>query len=250
VSESASGHLFALADLHLPGGQGKPMEVFGRHWDEHLRRVEDNWRQRVRPEDSVLLVGDLSWAMSLQAAMPDLTAIGALPGQKYLVRGNHDYWWRSSGNSVAEALPPSMAVIDHRHAARITIGGQVVGVAGTRGWLTPPFPNGNTSGNGGDLTWDEHDRVYRREVGRLESSLGSLGGPVDLLVVALHFPPFSSLLGRTAFTDVMEQHDTRICVYGHLHGLAARRRLEGVVHRIEYYCVACDVVDFGPVRIL
>ena len=231
------------------------MAVFGRYWDDHLRRIEEGWRETVRPQDSVLLVGDLSWAMNLQDAAADLQAIGGLPGRKYLVRGNHDYWWRSSGNHLAEALPDSMGVLDHRHAAVLDLGGQRVGIAGTRGWLTPPFPDGNgnaclTGRQGSGLGWEEHDRIYRRELGRLESSLGQLNGQVDALVVALHYPPFSVLLGRTGFTELMERHVARICVYGHMHGPAARRRLEGLVHRIEYYCVSCDVVDFRPVRIL
>ena len=29
--------VFAIGDLHMPGGMDKPMGVFGAHWDDHIR---------------------------------------------------------------------------------------------------------------------------------------------------------------------------------------------------------------------
>ena len=87
--------VFAIGDLHLPGSQGKPMDVFGAHWERHFEKICEDWRARVLPEDVVLLPGDLSWAMTLEEAAQDIAAICALPGQKLLLRGNHDYWWSS-----------------------------------------------------------------------------------------------------------------------------------------------------------
>ncbi len=275
------------------------MQVFGPYWNDHVQRVAEGWRARVGPQDGVLLVGDLSWAMTLAQAEADLRFVSELPGRKYLVRGNHDYWWPSSGNQVAAALPESMQIIDHHKAVVTHIGGRQVGMAGTRGWLSPPFPDENSSDGG--VTWEEHEKIYRRELGRLESSLNQLStrpfgpsagsgsppapgdspraesrggspgvapaspqavlspaargcepveGRPDVLIVALHFPPFSALLGRSGFIDLAEEHGARICVYGHMHGLAARRRFEGDIHGIEYFCASCDVLDFKPVRIL
>ena len=42
--------LFAIGDLHLPGGQGKPMDVFGDQWQDHFRHIEQDWRARVREQ--------------------------------------------------------------------------------------------------------------------------------------------------------------------------------------------------------
>lgn len=28
--------LYAIGDLHLPGGQEKPMDIFGDHWEDHF----------------------------------------------------------------------------------------------------------------------------------------------------------------------------------------------------------------------
>ena len=61
--------VFAIGDLHLPGSQGKPMDVFGAHWERHFEKICEDWRARVLPEDVVLLPGDLSWAMTLEEAV-------------------------------------------------------------------------------------------------------------------------------------------------------------------------------------
>ena len=133
--------VFAIGDLHLPGSQGKPMDVFGAHWERHFEKICEDWRARVLPEDVVLLPGDLSWAMTLEEAAQDIAAICALPGQKLLLRGNHDYWWSSltrtarpaAGGKLrpAERRPGSAghrlcrnARLDHRHARLQRAGSQ------------------------------------------------------------------------------------------------------------------------------
>ena len=87
--------LFAIGDLHLPGGEEKPMDIFGDHWENHFAHIAADWRARVKDGDVVLIPGDISWAMQLERAVPDLQKIGALPGRKVLIKGNHDYWWNS-----------------------------------------------------------------------------------------------------------------------------------------------------------
>ena len=123
--------LFAIADLHLPARK-KPMDIFGPHWERHFERISEDWRSKVSPEDIVLLPGDLSWAMSLDEALEDLNCIGALPGRKILLRGNHDYWWSGIGR-VRRALPDGMYALQND---AIELDGLVF--AGTRGWTIPP----------------------------------------------------------------------------------------------------------------
>ena len=123
--------IYAIADLHLPGGDIKPMDVFGAHWAGHFEKISEDWRARVKPEDVVLLPGDISWAMALTDARQDLEAIGALPGSKVLLRGNHDYWWSGIGR-VRDILPPDMyAVQNDCLCLNDTL------ICGTRGWLLP-----------------------------------------------------------------------------------------------------------------
>lgn len=120
--------VFAIGDLHLPGGEDKPMNVFGDRWDEHFEKISADWKARVGEEDVVLIPGDISWAMQLEHAADDLQAIGSLPGIKILLRGNHDYWW-STITRVRELLPPKMYALQND---AIRIGDYVF--CGSRGW--------------------------------------------------------------------------------------------------------------------
>ena len=84
--------LFAIADTHLSLGTDKPMDVF-QGWDNYMERLEKNWRALVSPEDTVVIAGDVSWAMGLPQTEADFSFLHSLPGTKLLFKGNHDYWW-------------------------------------------------------------------------------------------------------------------------------------------------------------
>ena len=89
--------VFAISDLHLDSTLSKPMDIFGPGWEGHWDKIRDDWRSKVGTDDVVLLAGDLSWAMSLDEALPDIAEVGELPGVKFILRGNHDYWWSAIG---------------------------------------------------------------------------------------------------------------------------------------------------------
>ncbi|MBQ8537219.1 MAG: metallophosphoesterase, partial [Clostridia bacterium] len=61
--------VFAISDLHLPGGDNKPMDIFGSHWEGHFEKIRQDWLDKVQPEDLVLIAGDISWAMQLRDAL-------------------------------------------------------------------------------------------------------------------------------------------------------------------------------------
>ena len=84
--------LFAIADLHLSLGEDKPMDVFSG-WNDYVQRLEENWRRLVTEDDTVVIAGDISWAMKLEETLTDFRFIDSLPGKKLLLKGNHDYWW-------------------------------------------------------------------------------------------------------------------------------------------------------------
>ena len=123
--------LFAIGDLHMSGGDDKPMDIFGAQWDRHFLRISENWRKVVSPDDTVLIPGDISWAMQLENALPDLQEIGKLPGKKILCKGNHEYWWNSISR-IRAVLPDGMQALQFDAA---DLGCCVV--CGTRGWLFP-----------------------------------------------------------------------------------------------------------------
>lgn len=227
--------VFAIGDLHLPGHEQKPMDVFGSHWDRHFETISENWRRKITHEDVVLIPGDISWAMQLSQAADDLDAIGELPGTKLLLRGNHDYWW-SSLSKLRAALPPKMHVIQND---AMCIDGHVF--CGTRGWN---FPTAQQA-------LDEQDeKVYRRELMRLRMSLEharKLDG-TDVTVM-LHFPPLFADGVGTAFTEILEEYGVNHVVYGHLHGLGIKIGFEGEREGITYHLVSCDALGFDPKKI-
>lgn len=210
------------------------MTVFGKAWAGHPEVLFSRWRETVGEDDLVIIPGDISWAMRLEEALPDLMALARLPGVKVLIRGNHDYWWPSISRLRA-ALPPGMVALQND---AYVYGG--VAVAGTRGWITP-F----------DREFTEHDeKIYRREAERLRLSLADAAKkPHEHLIVALHYPPFGPGGEPTLFTELIEEARPDAVVYGHLHG-ADPERLPGDWKGIPLFFVAADAIGFRPVKVL
>ena len=224
--------IYAIADLHLSLTAEKPMDVFGEAWRGHAEKLERNWRETVGKDDLVLIPGDISWAMQLSAALPDLSFIGALPGRKILLKGNHDYWWSAIGR-VRATLPAGMRALQNDSFVE-----NGVGICGSRGWLCPGSSNFS----------QDDEKIYLRELDRLTLSLQSLP-PVETKIAMLHFPPFSDKDRASGFSERLEAAGVTIAVYGHLHGEANRYAFEGEKNGITYHCVAADKLDFTPKRI-
>ena len=230
--EGETMRIFAIGDLHLPGGDDKPMDVFGGHWEDHFQRISQDWRERVADEDVVLIPGDISWAMQLDNARPDLQAIGELPGSKLIMKGNHDYWWNTL-TQVRSALPASIRAIQHN---AVDVGCAVV--CGTRGWTIPTKETPLSP---------EDEKIYNRELIRLELALKEgekLRGDKPL-VVMMHYPPLYDLERDTAFTGLLEKYPVHTVVYGHLHGAGLRVAFRGEHHGIRYELVSCDGLGFS-----
>ena len=223
--------IYAIGDLHLPGAQSKPMDVFGAHWEGHFEKIEQDWRSRVQPDDTVLVPGDLSWAMTLEEAAPDLKRICALPGRKLLLRGNHDYWW-SSLTQLRCRLPERMHAVQND---AFDAGGLVV--CGTRGWTIP--------GQGASA---QDEKIYKREELRLRMSLDAAkklanGRPI---LAMMHYPPLlpEHRAAGTAFTRLLTEYGVTRCVYGHLHSQSVQRGLHSVYDGVRYDLVSCDSLGF------
>ncbi|WP_124727186.1 metallophosphoesterase [Staphylospora marina] len=239
--------IFALSDLHLSFKRpvtlydidherdvDKPMDVFG--WTRHYDRIRDSWLRVVGPDDTVLIPGDISWAMRMETAMNDFGWIAGLPGKKVLSPGNHCYYY-SSKKKLREMLPEGMTWIDADH---VEVEGKVI--AGTRGWTLPGDP----------FFKEEEDRkIYLRQVGRLRIALESAvrEHPGREIIVMLHFPPLTRSCTESGFMDVMKEFGVSLCVYGHMHGKAAEEAIQGVTEGVELKLVACDHLDFCPVKI-
>lgn len=222
--------ILAIADPHLSGASEKPMDIFGPGWEGHPQALFAGWRKVVRDDDLVLIPGDISWAMRLAEALIDLNAIAVLPGEKVLLRGNHDYWWPSL-RKLRAALPPRMHALQN-DALRI---GDVV-IGGTRGWICPGSPGFGS----------EDERIYEREVQRLKLSLAAMAalGPAATRVVMLHYPPTNNRGEESGFTRLLREATPDLLAFGHVHGDAPVPLPDLPGTAVHF--VAADRIGFEP----
>lgn len=230
--------IWAIADLHLSfGTPDKKMDIFGKHWKDHAEKVEKNWRQVVDSKDLILLAGDFSWAMNSSQVRGDLDWLESLPGIKVMIRGNHDYWWQSIGK-VRRELPPSCHVI--QNDAFIWEG---VAVGGTRLWDTPEFNFGS------EASTAEDEKIFVRELQRLEASLKAMPQDARQKIAITHYPPVGLDLQPTRATLLLEKYGVSISLFGHLHHLKAEEPQFGKLNGISYQLTACDYLNFHPLKI-
>lgn len=237
-NRKGKGLIWALGDLHLDYKKEKPMDVFGKNWEDHEERIFDAWKERVRPEDIVLLVGDISWALKLEEGEKDLRRLETLPGTKICIKGNHDYWW----SSLKKMYDLGLSDMEFLQNTGYVAAG--IGICGSRGW--------SDIDSGG---FDEKDeKIYLRELNRLRLSIEDMeakGKEAGLTkrIAMLHYPPFSAKGSPNDFADILKEAGIDICVYGHLHSYGHKFIVEGDIEGVEYICVSSDYIDFRPVQI-
>lgn len=227
--------IYAIGDLHLSGYSNKPMNIFGDHWTDHENKIKRSWMEKVKDEDAILIPGDISWAMTLDKAMIDLEWIADLPGTKYLIKGNHDYWWSSI--TKLNLLFDSMNFIQNNFFVYMEYA-----ICGTRGWNCPNH-----------YKFTDHDKkIYLREVNRLEMSLKAAKQKgYDNIIAMLHYPPTNDKLEPSLFTETFEKYNVSYVIYGHLHDEASYGYgLQGIHNGVNYKLVSCDYIDFELMKII
>ena len=226
--------LYAIGDTHLSLAANKPMDVFGGNWEGYVEKLKEGF-SHVKAEDTVVLCGDLSWGMSLEEAREDFAWINEIPGRKIILKGNHDYWWSTASKFYKFCIEndfSNMWILNNNH---YEYGDYAI--CGTRGWFYEEERSA------------EHDeKVFKRELLRLEASLKSAGDLEKL--VFLHYPPRYKGYECTEILQLLKQYNVRRCFYGHLHGASHGLALEGLWDGIEYKLVAADRLDFNPFIIL
>ena len=230
-------NVYAIGDLHLSNAQPKAMDIFGDHWKNHFEKISSDWNARVKEEDVVLIPGDISWAMKLQDAKPDLDAVCGLPGKKILLKGNHDYWWGSM-TQVNTLLSNNTFILQNNS---IAFGDYIF--CGSRGWMFPQ-----------DNSFCESDRkIYEREKLRLKMSLDSAAKQTDKVkIVMMHFPPVYENMRDTEFHQILKEYGVKEVVFGHLHGDVLKNihltdfKIEGV----NYNLTSADYLDFKLKKII
>lgn len=222
--------LYAIADLHLSLSSGKPMNIFPG-WDNHVERLEKNWQATVSPDDTVVVPGDISWAINFEEAKADFDFINRLNGHKVIMKGNHDYWWNSMAKMNRFLEENGFNTITIVHNNYYPYGDY--GICGTRGWIK-------------DTEEPADAKVLAREAGRLETSIKAALADGKKPIVFLHYPPIFANDYNREILDVLFRYDIKTCYYGHLHGNAHRYAVCGEVDGINYQLIAGDFVQFCP----
>lgn len=226
--------LYVLGDLHLSLGADKPMDIF-KGWDSYVEKIQANWNAVVTDNDTVVINGDISWAMALDHAEKDFSFINnELTGNKIFIKGNHDYWWATK--SKMDAFLESKGFDRIRILNNNAYLADGISVCGTRGWI-----------NDDSEPFDA--KLLNREAGRLEMSITEgkkLGGTP---IAFIHYPPIFGDEKNYYLLDVMKKHGIADCYYGHVHGKAVKKAFEGNYDGIEFHIASCDCVGFAPVLV-
>lgn len=227
--------IYAISDLHLSFGTEKPMDIFSG-WSRHTEKIKEHWERKIKPCDTVLIPGDISWAMNFDELSNDLRWLDALPGRKIVMRGNHDYWWATMNklNRYLEENEFQSISFLYNNAYLI----ENTWVFGSRGWLLPE----NQQFSAEDRT------ILEREYGRLALSFEQVKREEGQKLICLfHYPPFCGEKG-SHFLDFMAKHQVDECLYGHLHGRSAED-YDNVLKGVHCRLVACDALGFDPILI-
>ncbi|MBQ8320171.1 MAG: metallophosphoesterase [Clostridia bacterium] len=228
--------IYAIGDLHLSTNSEKPMDIFGAGWENHFKKIKNDWERKVTDEDIVLIPGDISWAMKLEDALADLELLAPLKGKKVFIRGNHDYWWNGI-SKIRAAAPTEQFFFLQTDAIRI----ENFVFVGSRGWTCPGSP---------DFT-ERDEKLYKREAERFRLALiegEKLKKEGDTLIALVHYPPFNLKREESAFTMLFKEYGVDKAVFGHLHGSAffpMCTQKDG----IEYLLTSCDKTGFQLVEV-
>ena len=228
--------IYVIADLHLSFSQDKPMSIFGENWEGHSEKIKNNWISKVKPEDTVVLPGDFSWAMYLQDTYKDFEYLNSLPGKKLLLKGNHDYWWTTVTNMRNFLEENKFKNIDFIYNNSYLVENKIL--TGTRGWNL--------------LDTENSSKMIKRESIRLqlaiEDGIKKYGDDKEIIVF-MHYPPISNTNKKSDFLKILKQYDIKRCYYGHLHGKSHQDAVEGIVDGIEFKLISADYLNFDVIEV-
>ena len=232
--------IYTIADLHLSFLKEKPMDIFGDNWENHAEKIKKNWIKKVKPEDTVILPGDFSWAMYLEDTALDFAYLNELPGTKILLKGNHDYWWSTLHKMEEFLKQQNFKNICFLYNNAYLVEDKII--VGTRGWNI--------------LDTENDKKMIKRENARLELSIQDglkNYGKEREIIAFLHYPPINksevARRDRNDFITTMEKYNIYRCYYGHLHGPSHKDAVEGKVGKIEFQLISADYLDFDLVKI-
>lgn len=228
--------LFVIGDLHLCfSDPDKTMSIFSG-WQNYQEQIEKNWREKIGERDTVVLAGDISWGMSLQQAAPDFHFIDKLSGQKIVLKGNHDYWWTTLKKMEDFLSAEGCSTIKILHNNHYSYGGY--GICGTRGWVNMPGES-------------QDEKVLRREVQRLETSIQSALNAGLSPIVFMHYPPIFASNFNYDILEILYRYKIKDCYYGHVHGRSAHELcVKNTYDDINFHLISGDYLQFIPEKVI
>ena len=231
--------IYAIADLHLSFSQNKPMDIFGNNWENHAEKIKNNWLNKVKQSDYVIIPGDFSWAMYLEETKKDFDYLNNLPGKKILLRGNHDYWWNTLTKMNKFMQENKFDNIDFLYNNSYLVEDKII--VGTRGWNV--------------LDTENDSKMIKRENARLELSINDgikKYGNDKEIIAFMHYPPINKsdlMENDTEFVRTLKKYNIKRCYYGHLHGIAHKDAIEGNIQGIEYRLISADYLNFDLIKL-
>jgi hypothetical protein len=222
--------IYALSDLHLSFGTDKPMNVFGKIWENYEEKIRNNWNSIVSDDDYILICGDVSWGTYIDECKYDFEYIASLNGTKIISKGNHDYWW-CTHNKQKEFLEKhgfERILFLHNNSYLLENG---IALCGARGW---------TATN----QTEEDKKIYNRELKRLELSIKSVPKEATRIIAMMHYLP------DLPFMEMFKKYGISDCVYGHLHAGSHKYAIYGTLDGVRYNLTSCDYLNFKPLQIV
>lgn len=233
--------IYTIGDLHLSFHENKPMSIFGDNWKGHEEKIKQDWKEKVKENDLVVIPGDFSWSTYLKDTYDDFTYLNELPGKKILLKGNHDYWWTTVTSMRKFLKENHFENIDFVYNSAYEYENYII--AGTRGW--------------GQNEEGEDKKLLKRESARLEFSLKEAQklneNQEKEIIVFLHYPPIinSNIVNNemSEFVRIMKEYNIKRCYYGHLHSSSIKEAVQGQYYGIDFKLVSADGLDFKLLKI-
>ena len=240
--------LFVIGDTHLSFSCEKPMDIFGSRWHGYTEKLEEQWRELVKDEDTVVIAGDISWAMTVDEAKADFDFLERLPGKKIIMKGNHDYWWQTMSklNAFVEKNEYKSLTFLHNNAYVC----EDFIICGSRGWYNDD--------KGAPIRGADSEKIVAREVVRLGISLSEglrlreeekeKDGKEREVLAFLHFPPiFKGYMCDEIIMELYRKEVSR-CFFGHIHG-SYDHPIKINYADIDFFFISADYLNFRPYKI-
>ena len=232
--------IYVIGDLHLSFSQNKPMDIFGKNWENHEEKVKQDWISKVTKNDIVVLPGDFSWATYLEETYLDFKYLNELPGKKILLKGNHDYWWTTVTSMKKFLEENKFDSIDFLYNNSFEFEEKIF--VGTRGWSFQDSENSQ--------------KMINRENQRLELSIKKAiakYGTEKEIIAFMHYPPLvnKQLLENKylEFFKTLKKYNIKRCYYGHLHSKSHADAVIGNVEGIDFNLISADYLNFKLLKI-